>query len=194
MPDTPDTNEVRAELLQDQDAIRVLLEQHQQIINLFTGVRAASGETRLDALSELRALLVVHETSEQMVIRPSTAELIGPGFVDELAAVENELMNEITQLERIPPHHGQFVENLNVIEGSVLNHFYAEETEEFPAFLELCPIEERLDMGRRLLSASKILPTRPHPILDNSGKAAATVAAPITSLIDRVRDAIQRES
>jgi hypothetical protein len=194
MPDTPDVNEIRAELLQENDVIRVLLEQHQRIMTLFTGVRAATGEARIDALRELRAVLVVHETSEQMIVRPRTAELVGPGFVDALTAAETELANEITQLEKIPPEHGQFEENLSTIESSVLNHFYVEETEEFPAFLEQCPIEDRLAMGTRLLSAAKILPTRPHPVVDSGGKAATAIASPITSLIDRVRDAIQRES
>lgn len=189
----PDVNEIRAGLLQEQDIVRVLMEEHQRILDLFAGVHAASGEARLDALRELRALLVVHETSEQILVHPQAADLIGPDFVDDLIAAENELVNEITHLEEIPPHHGQFEENLSTIEGSVLNHFYVEETEEFPVLLEQCPVEDRLSLGKRVLSATKFLPTRPHPSVDG-GKVATIIAAPVTSLIDRVRDAIQRES
>jgi hypothetical protein len=190
----PDTNALRAELLQEEDAVRVLLDQHQRILALFAGVRAAAGEARLDALRELRALVVVHETAEQLVLRPVSADRIGSGFVDDLTAVENELTNLLAHLEDVPPDLGQFTENLDALEAQTLEHFYVEETEEFPVMLDECPIEDRLQMGRRLIAAMKVLPTRPHPVIDGGGKAATVAAAPITSIVDRVRDAIARDS
>jgi len=193
MPETPPTTALRAELLQEEDILRVILEQHQRILDLFVGVRAASGEARLDALRELRALLVLHETSEQLVVRPTTRELVGPDFVDELAKTESEATNAAGLLEDVPPEHGQFDENLDALEALVLQHFYVEETEELPVILDQCPIEQRLRMGRRALAAAKVLPTRPHPTIDSAGTAATIAAAPITSIIDRARDAIARE-
>jgi hypothetical protein len=190
----PETNDLRAELLQEEDAVRVLLDQHQRILGLFAGVRAASGEARMDCLRELRALLVVHETSEQLVLRPVSAQLIGPGFVDGLNDVETELTNLTSHLEDIPPELGQFTENLDALEAQILDHFYTEETEELPVILEKCSIEDRLQMGKRLLAGAKVLPTRPHPVIDQGGAAATIAATPLTSIIDRARDAIARES
>ena len=190
----PETNDMRAQLLQEQDAVRVLLDQHQRILGLFAGVRAASGEARMGSLRELRALMVVHETSEQLVLRPVSAKLIGQEFVDRLTTVENEVTNLISHLEDVPPELGQFTENLDALEAQLLEHFYVEETEELPTILEECPIEDRLQMGKRLLAAVKVLPTRSHPVIDEGGAAATIAAAPLTSIIDRVRDAIARES
>jgi hypothetical protein len=187
-----DTEPVRGELLQEHDIIRVLQQQHQRILDLFTGVRAATGEARIDALRELRALFVVHETSEQLLLHPRAVDLIGSGFVDELKVIEDELSNEIANLETIPPEHGQFEPNLDTIEGAVLDHFHVEETQEFPVIVEQCPVDERLVLGKRLVGAAKLLPTRPHPAVD--GRTATVLTAPLASLVDRTRDAIQRES
>jgi len=88
-----DTDDIRAELLQEEDVVRVVLDQHQQILDLFGGVRAASGDARVGVLRELRALLVVHETAEQIVLRPVTANLMGSDFVGDLGVAESELTN-----------------------------------------------------------------------------------------------------
>jgi hypothetical protein len=189
----PDPSDLRAELLQEEDVLRVILEQHQRILDLFTGVRAAHAEARLDALRELRALLVVHETAEQIVVRPVTTDLLGPDVVERLGHVETEAMNAAGLLEKVPPEQGQFDENLRALEAMVLDHFYVEESEELPTLLDQCTVEDRLRMGRRVLAAAKVLPTRPHPVIDGAGAAATVVAAPITSIIDRARDAIARE-
>lgn len=194
MADPSETNPVRAELLQEEDILRVILEQHQRILELFIGVRSATGEARMDALSELRALLMVHETAEQLVVHPVTSDTLGPDFVERLTQAENEMTTAIGQLEDIPPEHGQFIENLDALEAMILDHFYVEETEELPNLLDQCPIEDRLRLGRRALAGAKLLPTRPHPALDGAGRAATAVAVPIASLIDRARDAIARES
>lgn len=190
----PDLSEIRAALFQAEDVLRVLLEQHQRILDLLTGVRAASGDARIVALRELRALFVVHETAEQIIVHPRSGEFIGANFADQTALIERQLAQELANLEDVPPGHGQFDENLDVIEGSVLDHFYVEESQEFPVLLAEVPLEERLTMGRRLLRAQKVVPTRPHPGVDSVGPAATLLAAPLTSLIDRTRDAIERES
>jgi len=189
----PDTSAIRAELLQEEDILRVILEQHQRILDLFIGVRAAQGDARTDALRELRALLVVHETAEQIAVRPVTTELLGPDFVEQLGRAETEVTQAIGLLEDVPPEQGQFDENLDALEAMILDHFYVEEAEELPALLDQCPLEDRLRMGRRVLAGAKLLPTRPHPVIDAAGTAAKVVAAPITSIIDRARDAIAQE-
>jgi hypothetical protein len=189
-----DTGAIRAEILQEEDVVRVVLDQHQQILDMFGGLRAASGDARTGVLRELRALLVVHETAEQIVVRPVTSNLIGSEFVGALGTAETELTNAASQLEDVRPEHGQFDENLDALEAMIVDHFFTEESEELPVLLDQGPIEDRLQMGRRLLAAAKVLPTRPHPTIDNAGTAATLLAAPLTSIVDRARDAIARES
>jgi hypothetical protein len=190
----PDPSAIRAEALQEEDVLRVILEQHERILDLFIGVRAATGEARSDALRELRALLVVHETAEQLAVRPVTSELLGPDYVENLARAETEVTQAISHLEDVPPEQGQFDENLDALETIVLDHFHVEESEELPALLDQCPVEDRLSMGRRVLAGAKVLPTRAHPAIDGAGTVATVATAPITSIIDRARDAIAREA
>src|SRR3954454_22622310 len=62
----------KAQELPEGDIIRVLLLQHARIRNLFKEVQAETGEHKKQAFDELRALLAVHETAEEMVLRPAT--------------------------------------------------------------------------------------------------------------------------
>ena len=191
--DSPDMNAVRDARLQEDDVVRVLLDQHQRILDLFSGVRSASGDARMNSLRELRALLVVHETAEQLVVHPETARLVSPEFTDRLTDAEKDLTTHIGRLEQIPPEHGQFEENLDAIERAVVDHFFVEESEELPVLYAQCPVDARVQLGRRLMATEKIVPTRAHPAIDSVGPAAAVLSAPLTAIVDRVRDVLAQE-
>jgi len=55
---------VRAAQLPEGDVVRILLEQHVRIRELFAEVRATSGEPKQHAFDELRALLAELEDDE----------------------------------------------------------------------------------------------------------------------------------
>lgn len=54
----------------DDDVVGILLRQHARIRALFGEVRGAEGARKQDAFNELRGLLAVHETAEEMIVRP----------------------------------------------------------------------------------------------------------------------------
>lgn len=62
------------EQLSEGDVISLLSEQHGRIRRLFMDVKAATGRHRQHAFDELRALLAVHETVEDLVIRAHHGE------------------------------------------------------------------------------------------------------------------------
>ena len=54
-----------------EDAVALLLEQHETVRNLLVAVERETGDARLEVFQPLVRLLAVHETAEEMVIYPA---------------------------------------------------------------------------------------------------------------------------
>lgn len=186
-----DAAEDRAEAatLPEGDVIRVLLEQHAQIRDLFSEVFSAEGEHKKHVFDDLRALLAVHETAEEMVLRPVTKKTAGEAVVDARNREEAEANKVLAELEKLDVTSPDFDEKLRSFQKAVDDHAEAEEHEEFPTVLESCEEDQRKTMGTQLRAAEGIAPTHPHPSTAGSTTAQYAVG-PIASLIDRTRDAI----
>lgn len=180
----------KAATLQDGDVIRILLEQHARIRDLFGQVKTSVGrETKQEAFDDLRALLAVHETAEELVLRPVSARLVGSAVVDERNDEEAEATEVLSKLESLDIESPEFVTQFAELEQAVDQHADAEEREEFVQILAACSEEERLQMGGKVRAAEVVAPTRPHPGIE-PGSTAQKVTGPFLGLVDRVRDAI----
>ena len=84
--------------LPEGDVIRILLEQHVRIRVLFGDVRSAMGGHKRQAFDELRALLAVHETAEEMVLRPVSADAAGEAVGHARAKEERISLREAAYL------------------------------------------------------------------------------------------------
>jgi rubrerythrin len=187
-----DAAEDRAEAtkLPEGDVVRLLLEQHARVRDLFAEVKTAEGEHKKHVFDELRALLAVHETAEEMVLRPVTAETAGQAVVDARNKEEAEANVVLKELEKLDVGSPDFDDKLASFEQAVDSHAEAEENEEFPTVISSCDEDRRRTMGTHLRAAESIAPTHPHPSTAGSTTAQYTVG-PIASLIDRTRDAIK---
>lgn len=173
------------------DVLRILYEQHARIRDLFTEVRTTTGDDRRQAFGELRALLVAHETAEEMILRPITSDAGGKDVADARNQEESDATDVLQQLDRMDPDSPEFTELLSTFEQSVDEHAEAEEHEEFPLVEQSCDEERRAAMGRMMTVVEAIAPTRPHP--STAGKPAAQYAVgPIASLLDHARDAVSK--
>jgi hypothetical protein len=181
-----------ASQLPEGDVIRVLLEQHARIRELFTDVRAAMGGHKRQAFDELRALLAVHETAEEMVLRPISTGAAGEAVVDARNKEEEEATKVLKDLERMDVASSLFGRKIAALEAMVLHHAENEECEEFPHVLAQCDPEMRQSMGTALKGAEAIAPTHPHPSTAGESAAAHYVVGPFISLVDRARDALSR--
>lgn len=175
--------------LPDDDVVGVLLRQHARVRDLFADIQSTTGEHKKQAFDELRALLAVHETAEEMVLRPVTAEADRT-----VAEARNREEDEATQvlrvLEKMDVNSSEFDRLLAEFEKAVSDHAEHEESEEFPR-IRAARTEDQLEhMGRRLRTAEKIAPTHPHPSTAGSPAAQWTIG-PVASIIDRVRDAVR---
>jgi hypothetical protein len=183
----------QAAMLPEGDIIRILLEQHARIRELMQGVRLAGGKERADLFAELRALIAVHETAEQIVLRPHTDHVVSKEVADARTREEVQATKVLAELEKLATDSPDFETQFTAFERAVVDHAEAEENSEFPQILVECTPHERAEMGARFSAVEDVAPTRPHPSV--AGKPAATVVmAPVASIVDRVRDALEKAS
>src|SRR5689334_3439480 len=126
---------MKAAELPEGDVIRILLEQHARIRELFADVKSAEGEHKSQAFDELRALLAVHETAEEMVVRPVSKSAAGESVADARNHEEAEANEVLKKLEKLDVGDPEFDKTLASFEKSVDEHAEKEEHEEFPALL-----------------------------------------------------------
>lgn len=185
------SDRARAALLPKGDVIGVLLEQHARIRDLFGDVRSAHGDHKQHAFDELRALLAVHETSEEMVLRPVSRHTAGAEVSNARNHEEGEANHALSALEHMDVHAAEFDRHFSEFERAVLRHADKEEREEFPTVLMDKNEEERQSMGRRLRAAEKFAPTHPHPGAKKGSSPAQWSIGPFAGIVDQVRDAVR---
>lgn len=176
--------------LPEGDVVAILLEQHARIRDLFSEVKTTQGEHKQQVFDELRALLAVHETAEEMIVRPVAKETAGAEEAEARNHEEEEANKVLVQLEKMDVSSPEFDELLLRFERSVIDHAEHEELEEFPAVHEGRSQKQLKTMGSRLQAAEKIAPTHPHPSMAGS-TAAQWAVGPFASLVDRTKDAIK---
>ena len=176
--------------LPEGDVIRILLEQHARVHELFDDISSAEGEHKKHAFDELRSLLAVHETAEEMVLRPVSRGAAGVEVADARNEEESEANKVLKVLEGMDVESADFDAKLQAFQKAVSDHAAKEETEEFPSILQKCDEKQRQTMGKAVKAAEKVAPTHPHPSAAGS-TTAQYAAGPFASLVDRTRDAIK---
>ncbi|MHC3475363.1 hemerythrin domain-containing protein [Streptomyces sp. 7R007] len=181
----------KAARLPEGDVVAILLEQHARIKELFATVLGAQGDAKKDAFDELRALLAVHETAEEMILRPVAADTAGKAEADARNEEEAEANKVLAALEKMDVTSAEFDAELAKFQQAVVDHAAHEEQEEFPAVRAGCTEEQLRKMGRRLQSVEAMAPTHPHPTAAGSPKAQ-WMTGPFASMVDRAKDALSR--
>ena len=179
----------KARALPEGDVIRVLLEQHAQIRDLFTEVKTHTGEEQQGAFDALRGLLAVHETAEEMVLRPVTEKVVGEQVAEARNHEEQDANAVLAHLEKMSLQDPDFAAQFEAFEKAVDKHAESEEQEEFPQILATCDEDQRQTMGRKVKAAEAIAPTHPHPSVE-PGSTQQRMVGPFAAMVDRAKDAI----
>lgn len=176
------------------DAIEILLAQHNQIKQLFALVETSEGEARQREFDHLRALLAVHETAEEEVVRPTTRSALpnGDTVADARMKEENEAKEVLAKLEALGCESSEFLPKFREFKKSVLAHAEHEEHEEFPGLRASKTPDELKKMGKRIRIAEKMAPTHPHPSAKST--TANYLAGPFAAMLDKVRDTMKSSS
>lgn len=186
---TAQTERQEAARLPEGDVVRVLLEQHARIRDLFAEVKNAQGEQKQNRFDELRALLAVHETAEELVLRPVAKKTAGEAEAEARNQEEEEANHVLAELEKLDVNSTDFDAKLADFERSVIDHAEHEERDEFPPVRHGSQQDELNGMGSRLQAVEKMAPTHPHPTAAGS-PATQMLTGPFAAMVDRVKDAI----
>ncbi|MCM3925502.1 hemerythrin domain-containing protein [Frankia sp. AiPs1] len=181
----------QAATLPEDDIVGLLLAQHARIRDLFAEIGVRRGEHRRKPFDELRALLAVHETGEEMVLRPVSRRSAGPDVGRARNHEEKQAARLLAGLEKLDVAGPDFDREIAVLERAVSDHAVREELEEFPAVRAATSQDERRKLGRQLRAVQSLAPTRPHPGTVGS-PLAQWALGPLASLVDRSRDALRR--
>lgn len=174
------------------DAVKFLTDQHNLIKDLFEEVLAASSdEARDKAFTDLRQLLAVHETAEEMVVHPRARNELNDGdaIVDARLKEEHDAKEQLSQLEKMDFGSKEFIDELTKFRDAVIDHATHEENEEFNKLERKLNADDLGRMAKALQAAQAIAPTRPHPGVESAKLNFAV--GPFASMLDRARDAIK---
>lgn len=173
------------------DVVEFLRGQHNLIKDMFEDVIHASGaKAREEAFVNLRQLLAVHETAEEMVVHPRARRDIedGDSIVDTRLQEEHEAKEQLSALEGMDIDSQEFLDALTVFRSAVIDHAEREENEEFNRLQRDLDPEDLKRMASAVQAAQAIAPTRPHPGVESAVMNFAV--GPFASMLDRARDAI----
>jgi hemerythrin superfamily protein len=173
------------------DVVRFLTDQHNLIKDLFEEVLSASGDdARQTAFVELRQLLAVHETAEEMVVHPRARAAVDGGdkIVDARLEEEHKAKQQLSELEKLDIGSAEFITELEKFREAVLDHAAHEEAEEFVKLSRELDAQELERMTKAVQAAEAIAPTRPHAGVESASLNFAV--GPFASMLDRARDLI----
>jgi hypothetical protein len=176
------------------NGIDFLLRQHREVQELLDKVEKGSEETRQQDFDRLRELLAVHETAEELILRPITRSNVpgGDQIADARIAEENQSKDMLAELEKLDANSTDFITLFAGFAGDVRKHALNEETHEFPLVKEHVDANALEAMGTHLELAEKVAPTHPHPSARST--VANVVLGPFAAMVDRVRDALSSHS
>ncbi|MGV0813957.1 hemerythrin domain-containing protein [Mycolicibacterium boenickei] len=173
------------------DVVNFLKDQHNLIKDLFEEVFSAStAHAREKAFVELRQLLAVHETAEEMVVHPRVRREVTDGdeIVEARLHEEHAAKETLSKLEGMDVDSDEFLAELEKFRDAVVDHADHEENEEFGKLHRALDAEQLEKMVKAVRAAESIAPTRPHPGVESAGMNFAV--GPFASMLDRARDLI----
>jgi hemerythrin superfamily protein len=179
-------------IIQSPDEVVAFLKaQHNLIEDMFDQVLLASDpQAREKPFVQLRQLLAVHETAEEMVVHPRVRRELGAfdTVVDARLEEEHDAKELLSTIEKIDTTSQQFIDELTKLRDAVLDHALHEESYEFPKLQKELDADELKRLTAAVRAAEAIAPTRPHAGVESALLNFAV--GPFASMVDRARDLI----
>ncbi|HEX4787581.1 MAG TPA: hemerythrin domain-containing protein [Actinospica sp.] len=177
------------------DAVTAVLEaQHDRLRELLAEVRVRAGgrgEERHRAFGALRALLAAHETAEEIVLRPVSAQIMSRDVIAIRNREERHIVRLLAELEKLDARGADFAGAFDPFDRALTAHLRVEEAEEFPVIEAEVSEPERRAMARWMERAVALGPSHAHPLAAGSPVAQRAVG-PFTALLDHARDRFER--
>jgi hemerythrin superfamily protein len=172
------------------DVVDVLISDHRDVTALIGNIwSVADPMIRRDLTDTAISELVRHAVAEEMYVYPAMRKHLPDGdkAVEHDIEEHKELERAMKQLEAVDVSGTEFDAALRRLEALLADHVQDEESEQFPELRRRVPREELMELARKVETAKKLAPTRPHPQAPNS-ELFHKVVGPGVGLVDRLRD------
>ncbi|WP_375502314.1 hemerythrin domain-containing protein [uncultured Jatrophihabitans sp.] len=181
-----------AELAPGHDVVDVLTEDHHLVLELVTTISDfPDAESRRSTVDTVIAELVRHSVAEEMFVYPAMRHHLADG--DELVRhdIEEHQELEVTMkaLEGADPSGLEFNELVDTLEEQLRHHATDEEEEQFPKLRQQLPEDVLVELGKKVVAAKELAPTRPHPASPHSELFHKTLGTGV-GMVDKLRDVL----
>ena len=132
-----------------------------------------------------------HEAIEEQIFWPKVRKALDDGDALADKAIEQEQAGKklLQQLEDGAPGEPGYHQALREFVKAARAHIRYEQDVVWPLLREAVTEDELQDMGRKLETAKKVAPTRPHPDTPPNPAVLKTMGM-ATAVVDNVRDAV----
>jgi hemerythrin superfamily protein len=172
------------------DVVDVLTADHRDVTALIQEIWTVRDPMiRRDLTDTAISELVRHAVAEEMYVYPAMRKYLDDGdqAVEHDVSEHKELEETMKTLEGVDVSDPEFETNLRRLETVLADHVQDEESEQFPELRRKVPASELEELARKVETAKKLAPTRPHPSAPNSALFHKLVG-PGVGLVDRLRD------
>ena len=177
----------------ERDLIDILIEDHQEVEQLFMELEKGSGDAgqRRRLANVVIAELVRHSVAEEQYLYPTVRRAMPDGdrLADHEIAEHAEAERTMKELEGIEAGEPEFDVVLGRLTAEIRHHVQEEEGDLFPRLRAACAADDLRELGEKAERAKKLAPTRPHPSSPDE-PPWNKVLGPVVGLVDRVRDAV----
>ncbi len=178
------------------DVVDLLSADHREFDRLFTELEGLFGQTGPDVLRRKRELvdevtigLVKHSVAEETRVYPRVEAQVDREEAENSKHEHAEAEETMKRLERMDPDDPQFDTEVATLIREIRHHVEHEESRMFTELRATFSREQLVEMAQEVERVKALAPTRPHPMTPNEG-VVRTVAGPLASLIDHLRDAV----
>lgn len=175
------------------DLIALIEADHRRVEELFDELETAEPEQRRGLLDQLVSELSIHASLEEQILYPVVRLSVpdGDDLVDESLADHQEAKEQLVLLDKMTGTEHDFAEKIEELASDIAEHVGEEEEQVLPLLREHLDEDILNQLGEQFEAMRGGAPTRPHPMAPNEGPAAM-IAAPLASILDRVRDVVER--
>lgn len=180
------------------DLISIIVNDHRDVEQVFRELedRTAQPWHRRAVADHMIAELVRHLVAEEEYLYPAARKHLRVD--DEIA--KRELRDHVRaarlmkQLEDLDPTDPKFDEILDILMNVVRRHIHEEENDLLPKLQAACSKKELVALGKKVVRAKRIAPTRPHLSSPRTPPPVNRILAPGAGLIDRIRDKVRHRA
>ena len=178
------------------DVVDLLSADHREFDRIFTELEGLFGQTGPDVLQRKRELvdevtigLVKHSVAEETRVYPRVEKQVDREEAETSKHEHAQAEETMKRLERMDPGDPGFDDAVAELIREIRHHVEHEESRMFTELRATFDRDELVRMAEEVERVKALAPTRAHPMTPNEG-VVRTVAGPVASLLDHLRDAV----